>query len=109
MSFDLEVVNDYDENSNGPDSLNSPIRSQSQSINRYLRSSSAKRRQWRDENCRFCNEDHDRVSLHYHLQGNKQCLFYYERTLHVKKIEAVMVMLFDCLFCNSKFSKLKAE
>ena len=75
-------------------------------VNRYLSSSSAKRRMIKQTNCNFCPVEVDRESIEEHLQTSNDCLTLYLRHLHLKSLEAVILKIYPCLFCQIPFHKL---
>ena len=83
----------------------SPVR-QSPILAKYVSSSSARRRIQKVAHCNYCNAHHDRASLGLHLQQSERCLTLYSRRLHVKSHEAVLCLLFECLFCTDRVPKL---
>ena len=56
--------------------------------------------------CNYCGTDHDRRSLGLHLNQSERCFTLYSRRLHVKSVDAVLCILFDCLFCEDRVHKL---
>lgn len=83
----------------------SPVH-QSPILAKYISSSSARRRIQKVAHCNYCNTDHDRASLELHLQQSERCLTLYSRRLHVKSVDAVLSLLFECLFCTDRVPKL---
>ena len=83
----------------------SPVR-QSPILAKYLSSSSARRRIQKVAHCNYCNSDNDRASLGLHLQQNERCMTLYSRRLHVKTVDAVLCLLFECLYCEDRVPRL---
>ena len=75
-------------------------------VAKYITSSSARRRAIKTSHCNFCNKDHDRGTLAHHLQESERCFTLYSRKLHVKTVDAVCCILFECLFCEGRAPKL---
>ena len=81
----------------------------SENINilKTLSPSSAKKRMIKDSHCYFCEAECDRETLHDHLSESERCRTLYLRKLHVNSIDAVMVVSFQCLFCDeTNFTRL---
>ena len=75
-------------------------------IGKYISSSSARRKVIKLSHCNFCQQEHTRESLGLHLQQSDRCKTLYMRKLHVKKIDAVLCSVFECLFCPDRAPKL---
>ena len=75
-------------------------------IGKYISSSSAKRRAVKSTNCCFCVQNIDRHSMAEHLHRNERCMTLYSRKLHVKTVDSVLCLLFECLFCSERAPKL---
>ena len=75
-------------------------------IAKYISSSSARRRIVKPTNCKFCNQEHDRASLGLHLEQNERCKILYSRQLHVKSVDAILCLTFECLFCEDRAPRL---
>ena len=73
---------------------------------KYISSSSARRRVEKMTHCNYCNSEHDRASLGPHLHQSNRCLTLYMRRLHVKSVDAVLCLLFECLNCSDRSPKL---
>ena len=75
-------------------------------IGKYITSSSARRKILKLSHCNFCQQDHNRESLGLHLQQSDRCKTLYMRKLHVKTIDAVLCLIFECLYCQDRVPKL---
>ena len=75
-------------------------------IGKYITSSSARRKILKLSHCNFCQQDHNRESLGLHLQQSDRCKTLYMRKLHVKTIDAVLCLIFECLYCQDRAPKL---
>ena len=75
-------------------------------IAKYISSSSARRRILKPTNCKFCNQEHDRESLGLHLEQNERCKILYSRQLHVKSVDAILCVNFECLYCEDRAPRL---
>ena len=83
----------------------SPHRINSQTA-KYLTSSSAKRKQIKEENCNFCPAICTKENFEDHLLNKESCKHLYLRKHHLKTVEAVLVTCFKCLYCDSDFRQL---
>ena len=75
-------------------------------ISRHISSSSAKRRVIKDTDCLFCPVELNRDTIEGHLQASQNCLTLYLRKLHLKTLDAVILKIYPCLFCQIPFHKL---
>ena len=89
----------------GEVAVRSPVH-RSPLLSKYISSSSARRRIEKVTHCNYCGTDHDRRTLGLHLNQSERCLTLYSRRLHVKSVEAVLCIIFDCLFCEDRVHKL---
>ena len=97
-----------DHNSNGGHRDNNPInltRRSSSVLHRYISSSSAKKRQVKDSNCKFCRSDVSRDSMANHLDNSEVCSTLYQRLHHVKSNIAALVCMYRCLYCDKNFQQ----
>ena len=101
VGANIELNEEEDESQN----LVSPVH-RSPVVAKYITSSSARRRAIKTSHCNFCNKDHDRGTLALHLQESERCFTLYSRKHHVKTVDAVCCILFECLFCEGKAPKL---
>ena len=69
-------------------------------------SSSVKRKKVKANPCSFCNHIKDVFSLEDHLKENDYCKNLYMRYHKVSTIDAVLIKVFDCIFCPAKFCKI---
>ena len=83
----------------------SPLRINSQTA-KYLSSSSAKRKQVKEEHCHFCPAICSRENFEAHLQTKESCKHLYLRKHHLKTVEAILVTCFKCLYCDADFRQL---
>ena len=74
--------------------------------NKYLSSSSAKRRMIKQTDCHFCPADLNRDTIEEHLKTSQDCLTLYLRKLHLKTLDAVILKIYPCLYCEVPFHKL---
>ena len=98
---DREVNNGDDVNNNA---TRSPRRNLA--VLKHLSSSSAKRRAMKQTHCHFCNFEGARLDLEQHLLEKESCFILYQRKLHVKNLEAILVILYKCLYCPYDKSSL---
>ena len=75
-------------------------------VSRHLSSSSAKRRMVKESNCHFCREECTRLTLEHHLQTNPNCLILYSRKYHLKSVDAIILKIYPCLYCDQHFRQL---
>ena len=102
---DIQANYELNEAEDESQNLVSPIQ-RSPVVAKYITSSSARRRAIKTSHCNFCNKDHDRGTLALHLQESERCFTLYSRKLHVKTVDAVCCILFECLFCEGRAPKL---
>lgn len=69
-------------------------------------SSSVRRRKVKSGPCSFCHHVKDVFSLEAHLLETEYCKNLYMRYLKVTSMDALLVKVFDCLFCAAKFNKI---
>ena len=74
--------------------------------NKYLSSSSAKRRMIKQTDCHFCPAELSRDTIEEHLKTSQDCLTLYLRKLHLKTLDAVILKIYPCLYCQIPFHKL---
>ena len=65
-----------------------------------------KRQRLRSDHCKFCEETCSRESLYAHLRQSVSCRNDYFSYLNVTKLDAVICLLFRCLFCNDGPARL---
>ena len=80
---------------------------QQQQLNRYLSSSSARRRVVKQTHCRYCIGEYNREDFEEHLLRSQNCLTLYLRSWHLKTLEAVLLKIFPCFYCDNHFRQLK--
>ena len=78
----------------------------SPTVLRYISSSSAKRRMRKQDHCHFCNLSVEKLELEEHLRRSESCKILYFRKLHCKDLNAVLSVLYDCLYCNMERMRL---
>ena len=84
--------------------VHSPVRANM--IHRYLSSSSAKRRRVKDTICYFCHGEYNSLTFEAHLLSSVDCQTLYMRSMHLRSVDAVMVSLFPCLYCQTPVTQL---
>lgn len=103
-----EVLNDENDASGNTDNMNEEVLGNSPGsrrpsiVRQYITSSSAKRRMVKSSNCQFCNMEINKFDLQNHLENNEVCKILYCRKYRVKEIKSIMVILFNCLFCDQE-------
>ena len=71
-------------------------------VQRYVSSSSAKRRQRKNDHCFFCVRYlNDAKTLEEHLRASSDCLACYCRSKKKRTLEGVLLEIFSCLICNN--------
>ena len=75
------------------------------SILRHLSSASAQRKAIKQDNCKFCNFFGNRWNMEEHLTNSEQCQVLYSRLMHLKTIDAILVSIFACLYCEQNFAQ----
>ena len=80
------AAREEDQDGNGNATVPESPRNRTQSVRRYVSSSSAKRRVVKNEHCNFCDGFFDRVTLEDHLQNNEACRVLYCRRDHLKTV-----------------------
>ena len=83
-----------------------PQNHRADTVSRHLSSSSAKRRILKQSHCNFCREDCNKQTLENHLRTNENCLTLYLRKLHLKTLDAVLLKIYPCLYCDQPFRQL---
>ena len=71
-------------------------------INRYLRSSSARRNLKKLDDCKFCHMNVDGPGLKHHLNISKKCRIFYMRLVKVRTLDQLFLKLFSCLCCKER-------
>ena len=69
-------------------------------------SSSVRRRKVKAGPCSFCHRAEDVFSLEAHLVETDYCRNLYMRHFKVSSMDAVLVKVFDCIYCPAKFNKI---
>lgn len=100
-----ENVEHIDQEADGSQS-HSPARATNSQIHRYLSSSSAKRRRIKETICYFCRGEYDCFTFEAHLLSSIDCQTLYMRSMHLRSVDAVLVSLFSCLFCQTTVKQL---
>ena len=65
-----------------------------------------KRPRLKTNHCKYCEEVCNKENLEAHLNDCEDCKTSYFRDLKVTKVDAVLCLLFKCLFCESGPAKL---
>ena len=86
--------------------INSPARAPNTQIHRYLSSSSAKRKRVKGNICHFCHGEYNCLTLEAHLLSSVDCQTLYMRSMHLRSVDAVLVSLFSCLYCQTPVTQL---
>ena len=76
--------------------------SQSAVVQRYISTSSAKKRKRQDVHCHFCGAEVDNRHLENHLGSNENCRMLYRGLLGIKSghcIGDILILLFTCVNC----------
>ena len=102
---DEESVEQVDRGADGSQ-IRSPARANNTQINRYLSSSSAKKRRVKETICYFCRGEYDCFTFEAHLLSSVDCQTLYMRSMHLRSVDAVLVSLFSCLFCQTPVAQL---
>ena len=73
-------------------------------LHKYMTSGSARRKQVKDINCVFCNEDFEGEELGNHLSNSELCRILYSRKLRIKasnkNVDSILVRLYTCFNCH---------
>ena len=77
----------------------SPRRHNSQ-LERYLTSSTVRRRKLKDRPCNFCEREENGEGFVHHLRRSRTCVRLYMRFLKVHSFENVLLKLFSCEMCG---------
>ena len=78
-------------------------------VRQYISSSSAKRRIKKKTHCHFCDLEIDKMNFRNHLLSVEECRILYCRKLRVKEVNAVIVLSFQCIFCNQHVRQLASH
>ena len=82
--------------------LRTPTRNNVNPFARYLTSSSAKRKQKKPEDCKFCNENIADGDIHKHLSKEKNCRSLYMQVFKVRTLDNLLIKLFACEMCYER-------
>ena len=111
LIHELEEGQDDDDESTSQlraeDIVRSPRNRLNNTVSKYISSSSARRRIIKQNHCKFCQEDLNRETFEAHLRARQNCLTLYLRKLHLTTLEAVILKIFPCFFCDMKFQQLR--
>ena len=79
--------------------VQSPRRHNSQ-LERYLTSSTVRRRKLKDRPCYYCEREENGEGFVHHLRRSRSCVRLYMRFLKVHSFETVLLKLFSCEMCG---------
>ena len=68
-----------------------------------------KRPRLKSSHCKYCPVESSRAALEEHLIQSDDCKSRYFEDLKVSKIETVLCLLFDCMFCDEGVNKLASH
>ena len=68
-----------------------------------------KRQRLRSNHCKYCEEPCTRESLEAHLENSERCRNNYFDSLKVTNVDAVLCLLFRCIFCNDGPARLASH
>ena len=84
-----------------PMHVHSPsLRRHNSQVERYLTSSTVRRRKLKHTHCNFCVREENGEDFVRHLRRSRSCWMLYMRTLKVHSFENVLLMLFSCQMCG---------
>lgn len=68
-----------------------------------------KRQRLRSNHCKYCEEACSRENLGAHLDQSERCRRNYFDALKVTNIDAVLLLIFQCLYCNDGPARLSSH
>ena len=63
----------------------------------------------KNQHCFFCNIVCSNQGLEDHLHNSDSCCKKYQDLTGSESVEAVLVIMMDCIFCDSRFQKLESH